>query len=119
MTEEGKKEMGSPCVQEPAIKMMSEQLAELGKTLATIAVQKNEIEHLVKEQIEQLTILRDHDLRIRTLERVDFADHEIRLTAMENKPAQSASKFFWVMVAGVFSCASGIISGVILLAFKG
>jgi len=118
MTDEGKKEMGSPCVQEPAIKLMGEQLAELGKTLATIAVQKNEIEHLVKEQIEHRTWLRTHETRIQAMEKIDFADHEERLKAIETKPAKSASTFFWLVVAGVLSCASGIVSGGILLAFK-
>lgn len=118
MFEEGKKEMASPCVQEPAIKLMGEQLAELGKTLATIAVQKNEIEHLVKEQIEHRTWLRTHETRIQALEKVDFIDHEERIKAIENKPAQSASKFFWLVVAGVLSCISGLISGAMLIAVK-
>jgi hypothetical protein len=119
MNEEGKNEMASPCVQEPAIRLMGEQLAELGKTLATIAVQKNEIEHLVKEQIEHRTWLRTHETRIQALEKVDFIDHEDRLKVIENKPAQSASKIYWLVVAGVLSCVTGIISGAMLLAFKG
>lgn len=110
--------MASPCVQEPAIKLMSEQLAELGKTLATIAVQKNEIEHLVKEQIEHRTWMRTHETRIQALEKVDFIDHEERIKAIENKPAKSASKLYWLVVAGVLSCLSGLISGAMLIAVK-
>jgi len=110
--------MASPCVQEPAIKLMSEQLAELGKTLATIAVQKNEIEHLVKEQIEHRTWLRTHETRIQAMEKVDFIDHEERIKAIENKPAKSASKLYWLVVAGVLSCLSGLISGAMLIAVK-
>lgn len=118
MSEEGKKEMASPCVQEPAIKLMSEQLAELGKTLSILAVQKNELEHLVKEQISQRTDLREQDRRIQALEKVDFVDHESRIKDLENRPAKSASKFFWIVATAGVGCISGILSGAMLIAFK-
>jgi hypothetical protein len=85
--------MTTPCIQGPTIDKMDEKLDQVILTLQTLAVQKNEMEHIVKGQSDHHSWLKGHEVRIQILERT---------------PGNIASKFLWLLVGAMITILTGL-----------
>lgn len=91
--------MSEPCSQLPSIEKIQTKLDQMLEALQVIAVQKNEIEHLIKTQGDQREWLKGHERRIQDLEKL---------------PGDNASRFIWLLYGGGVSSVTGILVGLIV-----
>lgn len=83
-----------PCHHTPAIHKIEEKLDKVVEALQVLAVQKNEIEHLIKTQGDHRAWLKGHEERIQHLEK---------------RPGESASRFVWLLTGGGISALTGVL----------
>jgi C4-dicarboxylate-specific signal transduction histidine kinase len=83
------------------IRKLHEKMDRIGEVLQVVAVQKNEIEHLVRTQEDIREWLKAHEKRLREV---------------EQRPGNSASKFAWMLLSGGLSIFTGV-SGAVITAF--
>jgi len=94
--------MSEPCQQVSRLETVDEKLDKLTEILTTVAVQKNEIEHLV-------SALSDLKNWLKLL--------EARMQLQEQAGGQSASKFLWIIVTALAaSCIGAAVTAISLVA---
>ena len=90
--------MSDPCIQAPAISRIDEKLDKVMSALQVLAVQRNDIDHLGRDQ----SSLREW-----------VKNHEKRLQDLELQPGKFAGRIIYMM-AGV---GTTVIAGLILYAY--
>lgn len=101
-----------PCQQTTAISQISSKIDRLAEALQVLAVQKNEISHLVRHQGDHREWLKGHEKRLQDLEKrpEGSAKHEQRIDALEKRPGDSASRLFWVVLTAGAGTSGGFVS---------
>lgn len=96
--------MPEPCSQEKTIEAMASQFTEITKALQAVAVQKNEIKHLLEHQGDHREWLKDHEKRIQKI---------------EQQPSQAATRWYWMAIAAMVGILSSVGTKIFAAAFIG
>lgn len=91
--------MSDPCSQSDAIKELHDEIHSLAETLNTVAVQKNEIGHIVERQTEHRNWLMAHGERLRKL---------------ESQPSEVVQKMYWLVIGGTVGMIASVFGKAIL-----
>jgi hypothetical protein len=117
--------MTTPCVQYPAIDSIGRKVDTLIDAVQVLAVQKNEIEHLIKTQGDHRDWLKGHESRIQAIERrgdmvvtLDDIGRTIkevdsRLRTVEGGPGKLAGRVIWLQLGTLFTLSSGLLIWII------
>lgn len=90
--------MPDPCIQAPTIGRIEEKIDKVMDSLQSLAVQKNDIDHLKTDQVSLRNWVKNH---------------ESRMQALELQPGKLAGKIIYMM-AGV---GTTVLAGLILYIF--
>jgi hypothetical protein len=117
--------MADPCTQGKALDKIDRKVDGLVEAVQALAVQRNEIEHLIKTQGDHRDWLKGHEARLQAIERrADLAGViedltatskalDTRLKIVESRPGIYAGKILWLQLATFFTLGSALLAWVI------
>ena len=120
--------MGDPCAQAETIQEVRKEVSEVVRALQVVAVQKNEIKHLMEHQRDHRDWLKNHEERLQEIEKKEvnldnslgsIKDHEKRIKGLEGKPGEAAVKWYWLVAGGVVGIVATVTGKLIIAAMSG